>query len=276
MAVLVAELMDILDQSVVLTALPSIQASTGAGQAAMQWLTAGWSLTVAVGLITGARLGDIYGRRQVLLIGTALFTLASLAARHRHRPRCTDRRPRASRRRSRRHGSVDLATLHVTFGGERRGSAFGLYGAALSMGSDLGPVLGGVLTQMDLFRLSWRPVFPADVPVGLAVPVLGRRFVPESTATKADQLDLTGMLLSAPTVVLIASPAPRGTPTRSTARRSPASSGKWGHLRRDVGPDVLPARAHEPAGRPNHPRSSRGTELTQHQGHGSLLRVPDG
>ncbi|WP_231626406.1 MFS transporter [Streptomyces apocyni] len=207
---LVAELMDILDQSVVLTALPAIQSSTGAGPAAMQWLTAGYSLTVAVGLITGGRLGDLYGRRKILVIGTVVFTLASLlcglatgpgvlvAARVLQGAGVALMIPQV------------LATLHVTFDGENRSRAFGLYGAVLSLGSVLGPVLGGVLTEADLFGLSWRPVFLVNVPVGLAVILLGRRFIPESTARKADRLDLTGMLLSAVAVILILFPLAEG------------------------------------------------------------------
>ncbi|WP_030786259.1 MFS transporter [Streptomyces sp. NRRL S-920] len=207
---LVAELMDILDQSVVLTALPAIQDSTGAGPAAVQWLTAGYSLTVAVGLITGGRLGDLYGRRRILLIGTVVFTLASLlcgiatgpgvliAARVIQGAGVAVMIPQV------------LATLHVTFEGENRSRAFGLYGAVLSLAGVLGPVLGGVLTEADLAGLSWRPIFLINVPVGLAVLVLGRRFIPESTARRADRLDLTGMLLSASAVVLIIFPLTEG------------------------------------------------------------------
>ncbi|MGW1379415.1 MFS transporter [Streptomyces sp. NPDC002446] len=207
---LVAELMDILDQSVVLTALPAIQESTGAGPAAVQWLTAGYSLTVAVGLITGGRLGDIHGRRKILLIGTVVFTLASLlcgiatgpgvliAARVLQGAGVAVMIPQV------------LATLHVTLDGENRSWAFGLYGAVLSLANVLGPVLGGLLTEADLFGLGWRPIFLINVPVGLAVILLGRRFIPESTAQKADRLDLTGMLLSALAVVLILFPLTEG------------------------------------------------------------------
>ncbi|MGI5478789.1 MFS transporter [Streptomyces lavendofoliae] len=208
--VLVAELMDILDQSVVLTALPSIQASTGAGPAAAQWLTAGYSLTVAIGLITGGRLGDLHGRRRILLIGTALFTLASLLCGIATGPGVL-----IAGRVVQGAGVAlmipqVLATLHVTFDGENRSRAFGLYGAVLSLASVLGPVLGGVLTQLDLFGLSWRPIFLINVPVGLAVIVLGRKFVPESTAPDADRLDLTGVLLSALAMALIVFPLTEG------------------------------------------------------------------
>ncbi|MFH8573249.1 MFS transporter [Streptomyces sp. NPDC017993] len=205
-----AELMNMLDQSVVLTALPAIQESTGAGPAAVQWLTTGYSLPVAVGLITGGRLGDLYGRRRILLIGTVGFTTASLlcglaagpgvliAARVLQGVGVALMIPQI------------LATLHVTFEGQDRSKAFGLYGAVLAFANVLGPVMGGLLTEADLFGLSWRPIFLVNVPVGLAVLLLGRGFVPESTVRKADRLDLTGMLLSALAIVLIVSPLTEG------------------------------------------------------------------
>ncbi|GHB24298.1 MFS transporter [Streptomyces xanthochromogenes] len=210
LVLLVAELMDILDQSVVLTALPAIQSSTGAGPAAVQWLTAGYSLTVAVGLITGGRLGDIHGRRRILLIGTVVFLTASLL--------CGLATGPAVLIGARVLQGVGvalmipqvLATLHVTFDGENRSRAFGLYGAVLSLANVLGPVLGGLLTEADLFGLSWRPIFLINVPVGLAVIVLGRKVIPESTAERADRLDLTGMLLSALAIVLVLFPLTEG------------------------------------------------------------------
>lgn len=207
---LVAELMDILDQSVVLTALPAIQESTGAGPAAVQWLTTGYSLPIAIGLITGGRLGDIYGRRRILLIGTVVFTTASLlcglaagpgvliGARVLQGVGVALMIPQV------------LASLHVTFDGENRSKAFGLYGAVLSLANVLGPVMGGLLTEADLFGLSWRPIFLVNVPVGLAVLLLGHKFIPESTLRKADRLDLTGMLLSALAIVLILFPLTEG------------------------------------------------------------------
>lgn len=207
---LTAELMDILDQSVVLTALPAIQESTGAGPAALQWLTTGYSLPVAIGLITGGRLGDLYGRRKILLIGTVVFTAASLLCGLAAGPGVL-----ISARMIQGVGVAlmipqVLATLHVTFEGKNRSRAFGLYGAVLSLANVLGPVMGGLLTEADLFGLSWRPIFLINVPVGLAVLLLGRRFIPESTARKADRPDLTGMALSALAVVLIVFPLTEG------------------------------------------------------------------
>ncbi|MFI5783992.1 MFS transporter [Nocardia sp. NPDC051570] len=208
--VLTGELMNILDDSVVLTAIPTLQQSLGAGPAAVQWLTAGYALTFALGLITGGRLGDLYGRRRIFLLGTVGFTLASLlcgiaagpgmliAARVVQGSAAAVMIPQV------------LATLHVTFDGENRSRAFGLYGAVLAMANVAGPVLGGALTEADLFGLSWRPIFLINVPIGLAVIILGRKFITESTAAKADRLDLAGMLLSAIAMALIVFPLTEG------------------------------------------------------------------
>ncbi|MEU2512046.1 MFS transporter [Streptomyces syringium] len=211
--VLVAELMDVLDQSVVLTAIPTLQQSLGASPAAVQWMTAGYALTLALGLITGGRLGDTYGRRKIFLIGTAVFTLASLLC-----GLATSSGMLISARILQGGGAAVmipqiLATLHVTFDAadaKHRSRAFALCGAVLSVGAVLGPVLGGVLTETDLLGLGWRPIFLINVPIGLAVLLLGRKGITESTAPKAAHLDLTGTLLSALAVVLIVIPLTEG------------------------------------------------------------------
>ncbi|MEU9116574.1 MFS transporter [Streptomyces sp. NPDC048483] len=76
-----------------------------------------------------------------------------------------------------------LATLHVTFAEGSRAKAFGLYGAVMSVGGVAGPVLGGVLTQADLFGLGWRPIFLINLPIGLCTILLGRRFSPSPEPT---------------------------------------------------------------------------------------------
>src|SRR4051794_33654010 len=77
--VLVAEIMDLLDSTVITIAAPTVRAELGGGASAMQWWAAGYTLAFGVLMIVGARLGDIYGRRRVFLVGIAGFTLASAA-----------------------------------------------------------------------------------------------------------------------------------------------------------------------------------------------------
>ncbi|MFC8919277.1 MFS transporter [Streptomyces sp. NPDC057116] len=204
--VLTAELMNALDGSVVYTALPSIAADTGATTAALQWIDAAYVLTFALGLITGGRLGDLHGRRRIFLAGTAVFTLSSLLCGIASGPalliaaRVIQGGPAAAM------VPQVLATLHVTFDEGSRAKAFGLYGTVMSLGSVIGPVLGGVLTQADLFGLGWRPIFLINLPIGAAAVILGGRFLPESHDPAARRLDPLGMFLSALGLLLITLP----------------------------------------------------------------------
>ncbi|MEJ6550297.1 MFS transporter [Corynebacterium sp. USCH3] len=208
--VLVAEMMNALDHTIVLNAIPTLRDSLGAGPAAVQWLTVGYSLALAVGLVTGGRLGDAYGRRRVFLIGTAVFTVASLSCGIAPTPETLV----ASRILQGAGAAImlpqALATIHVTFSGDARSRAFGLYGAILAVGDLLGPVLSGVLLQLDLFGWGWRSIFLVNLPICIAVLVFGRRFITESTSDKPARLDVLGMLLSAVAVTLIVFPLTQG------------------------------------------------------------------
>jgi EmrB/QacA subfamily drug resistance transporter len=204
--VLAGELMSALDASMVDTALPAIQADTGASAAGLQWIYAAYSLTFAIGMITGCRLGDLHGRKRLFLLGAGVFTAASLlcglatgpvmliAARVVQAAGAAAMVPQV------------LATLHVTFAdaGPARARAFGLYGVILPVGGAIGPALGGLLTQADVFGLGWRPIFLINVPLGLATVLLGRRVLPETRADRALRLDPAGIALSALGLLLIA------------------------------------------------------------------------
>ncbi|MBT2489456.1 MFS transporter [Streptomyces sp. ISL-96] len=204
--VLIAELMNALDGSVVYTALPSIQADTGASTAALQWIHAAYALTFALGLITGGRLGDLYGRKLIFIAGTAAFTLASLLCGIATDPALLICARVLQGAAAAAMVPQVLATLHVTFDMHSRAKAFGLYGTVMSLGSVAGPVLGGVLTQADLFGLGWRPVFLVNLPIGIAAVVLGLRFIPESRDRTGRRPDLLGMGLSALGLLLITLP----------------------------------------------------------------------
>ncbi|MGA5425127.1 MFS transporter [Streptomyces lavendulocolor] len=219
--VLTAELMNALDGSVVYTALPSIQTDTGASTAALQWIHAAYALTFALGLITGGRLGDLYGHRRIFLTGTAVFTLASLLCGIAASPELLIAARVLQGAAAAAMVPQVLATLHVTFDEGSRAKAFGLYGTVMSLGSVTGPVLGGVLTQADLFGLGWRPIFLINLPIGIAALILGLRFLPESHDRTAQRLDPLGMLLSALGLLLITLPltvgGEHGWPTWSLA-----------------------------------------------------------
>ncbi|MFG2339553.1 MFS transporter [Streptomyces yangpuensis] len=204
--VLIAELMNALDGSIVHTALPSIQADTDATSAAVQWIPAAYTLTFALALITGGRLGDLFGRKRVFIAGTAVFTLASLLCGIATSPELL-----VAARALQGAGAAAMvpqvmAVIAVTFQGESQAKAFGMYGMIMSLGGVLGPVLGAVLTAADIAGLGWRAVFLINLPIGLATVIFALRFIPESRDQQARRLDPLGMLLSTAGMLLIAYP----------------------------------------------------------------------
>ncbi|MEU7577117.1 MFS transporter [Streptomyces sp. NPDC041068] len=204
--VLIAELMNALDGSIVHTALPSIQADTSASSAAVQWIPAAYTLTFALALITGGRLGDLFGRKRVFIAGTVLFTLASLLCGIATGPEFL-----VTARALQGAGAAAMvpqvmATIAVTFQGESQAKAFGMYGMIMSLGGVLGPVLGAVLTSADIAGLGWRAIFLINLPIGLATVLFALRFIPESRERQARRLDPLGMLLSSTGLLLLAYP----------------------------------------------------------------------
>jgi EmrB/QacA subfamily drug resistance transporter len=195
LVVLTGTFMTFLDFFIVNVALPSIQRDLHAGPAAVQLVVAGYGLTFAVGMITGGRLGDIYGRRRLFMIGLALFTLTSAAC---------GLAPDAlflviSRVLQGGAGAMMtpqvLAILGTVYAGERRARAFAAYGMTMGIAGVLGQLLGGLLIQADIAGSSWRGIFLINVPVGVAGLLLSRRVVPESHGIRS-QLDLTGTALA--------------------------------------------------------------------------------
>lgn len=210
--VLAGELMSTLDSSVIDTALPAIQADTGASAAELLWIHAAYALVFAVGMITGGRLGDLYGRRRLFLLGTSGFTGASLLCALATGPAMLIAVRVVQAAGAAMMVPQVLATLHVTFAGSgpARARAFSLYGTVISAGAVIGPVLGGLLTQADLLGLGWRPIFLINLPLGIAIALLGRRVLPETRADRALRPDPAGIALSALGLLLIAYPLSEG------------------------------------------------------------------
>jgi EmrB/QacA subfamily drug resistance transporter len=193
--VLAGTFMTFLDFFIVNVALPSIQHDLRAGPAAIQLVVAGYGLTFAAGMITGGRLGDLYGRRRMFAIGLALFTVTSAAC---------GLAPTATflviaRVLQGAAGAMMtpqvLAILGTVYAGQRRAKAFAIYGMVMGIAGVLGQLLGGLLIQADIAGSSWRGIFLINVPVGIAGLLLAGRVVPESHGERA-QLDLAGTALA--------------------------------------------------------------------------------
>jgi EmrB/QacA subfamily drug resistance transporter len=208
--VLVAGFMDLLDVTIVNVAIPTILKDLDAAYAQIEWIVAGYVLGFAAVLITGGRLGDIFGRRRLFLAGVAGFTIASalcgvsvspamlIGARFFEGAMAGLMVPQI------------LAIIHVTFPPQERGKVFGIWGGILGSASAAGLIAGGLLLRWNVAGLGWRPIFLINIPVGLAAMVAGWLVIPESRSPAAPRLDLVGMALAITGVLMLVYPVTEG------------------------------------------------------------------
>ncbi|MEV7690630.1 MFS transporter [Streptomyces bungoensis] len=208
--VMAAAFMDLVDVTIVNIAIPSIQRDAGASVGQIQWITAGYALAFAAGLITGGRLGDIHGRRRLFLLGIAGFTLASALCGFAANPEMLVAARILQGGMAAMMVPQVLSIVHATFPAHERGKVFGLFGAIVGLGAVSGPLLGALLTEWNLFGLEWRPIFLINLPVGVVAFLLGRRFITESRAPKALKLDLVGVALVTLGLLMLLYPLTRG------------------------------------------------------------------
>lgn len=208
--VMTAAFMDLVDVTIVNIAIPSIQRDAGASFGQIQWITAGYALAFAAGLITGGRLGDIHGRKRLFLIGVAGFTLASALCGFAANPEMLVASRILQGGMAAMMVPQVLSIVHATFPAHERGKVFGLFGAIVGLGAVSGPLLGALLTEWNLLGLAWRPIFLINLPVGIAALLLGRRYIGESRAPHALRLDLVGVALVTLGLLMLLYPLTRG------------------------------------------------------------------
>jgi EmrB/QacA subfamily drug resistance transporter len=208
--VLIAGFMQLVDISIVNVAIPSIQRDLDATYAQIQWVLAGYQLAFAVMLITGGRLGDIFGRKRLFMIGMAGFTLASALCGLAQNPGMLI----GSRVLQGLMGAIMfpqiLSVIQVTFPPRERGTAFGMFGATIGLATITGPLVGGLLIEADLFGLEWRPIFLVNVPIGIAALAAATRFLSESKAPRALRLDPIGVAIVTAGLLLLVYPLVQG------------------------------------------------------------------
>lgn len=190
-------------------ATPSIQRGLHADFYGVQFVVSAYTLSYAVALIIGGRLGDRYGRRKMLLIGVAGFTLTSLLCGF--------------------SGSVGVLTairvlqgfsaalispqvlslIQAQYPPEKRGMIFGLYGAAQGLAASTGQLIGGLLLGWNPWHLDWRLVFFFSVPIGLIILAMAP-FVPESRDSDRSRMDWFGAAVAAAGLLLLVYPLVQG------------------------------------------------------------------
>src|SRR3954462_1221459 len=208
--VMTAAFMDLVDVTIVNIAIPSIRRDAGASVSQIQWITAGYALAFAAGLITGGRLGDIHGRKRLFLIGIGGFTLASALCGFAANPEMLVASRILQGGMAAMMVPPVLSIVHATVPAHERGKVFGLFGAVVGLGAVSGPLLGALLTEWNLFGLEWRPIFLINLPVGIMGLVLGSRFITESKAPRALKLDLVGVAVVVLGLLMLLYPLTRG------------------------------------------------------------------
>ncbi|WP_169947574.1 MFS transporter [Microbispora sp. H11081] len=194
--ILAAEVMDLVDATVTNIAAPSMRADLGGSEGTIQWMGAAYTLAMAVGLITGGRLGDIFGRKRMFLIGAAGFTAGSLLCAVAQSPEMLI----GARVIQGLFGSVmlpqGLGMIKEMFPPAEAGKAFGMFGPVMGLSAVGGPILAGWLVEADFWGTGWRMIFLLNLPLGLAALAAGMRYLPESRSPHPLRLDLGGMALA--------------------------------------------------------------------------------
>ena len=193
--VLAANVMDLMDATIVNVAGPSIRHALGGSASTLLWLSAGYTLAFAVFLITGARLGDMFGRRRLFLIGSAGFTVMSAACAAAPSPSTL----------------IGFRVLQGTFGAlmipqgfgmlkecfaaDEMSKVFGAFGPMMGLSMLAAPILAGALVEANLWGIGWRLVFLINVPIGIATFAGAVRVLPRTVAHPGIRLDSGGMIL---------------------------------------------------------------------------------
>src|SRR4029079_7393652 len=186
--------MIMLDNTVVNVALPAIERDLHVSISSLEWVVTAYALTFAALLITGGKLGDLYGRKRIFIVGIAVFTLSSLAC---------GLAPSAGFLIGARAVQVvgaalmnpaSLSIITATFAPRERGQAIGIWAGVSALALAIGPLGGGLIVE----NLNWNWIFFVNVPVGVLGIVVSQFAIRESRDTSHEQsIDVPGLLTSA-------------------------------------------------------------------------------
>jgi EmrB/QacA subfamily drug resistance transporter len=205
--VLAAMIMNLLDSTIVNVAAPSIQRDLGMSSSALVWIAAAYTLAIAVGLMAGGRLGDMFGRKRMLMIGLTGFVVASAA--------CAVAWSPGSLIAARVVQGLSAAMLtpqafgliRDLFPPAQMTKAFAALGPVIGLSTVAGPIVAGLLLKANLFGSDWRALFLINLPLGVFALIVGGRVLPARPAEHGRvRLDFVGTLLLAGAAFLLVFP----------------------------------------------------------------------
>jgi predicted MFS family arabinose efflux permease len=183
------------DAFIVNVAIPTIATELRASAAQIEAVIAIYLIAYATLVVTGGRLGDIYGARNVFIAGVAGFTVTSLwCALAQSGPELIAARLAQGATAALMVPQV-LATIHLLFADSSRARAFGIYGIVLGLAGAAGFLLGGLLVTLDLAGLGWRAVFFVNVPFGAIIMAAAFRIMPTFQRRAGTRLDIPGAVV---------------------------------------------------------------------------------
>ena len=195
--VLTAVVLEVADSTIVNTALPAIRIALDASSSQMQWIVAGYLLSLGSLLLLGGKLGDAFGHRRVFLWSVAAFVLTSVL--------CGLAQDAgqlvAARILQGAAGAImapqGMAIIQLLFTPLERVAKLAYFGLIVGLAAIVGPILGGLLIEMNLLDLGWRVIFLLNLPVGLGAIVVGRMVLPHAGELSPPRVDPLGALLFA-------------------------------------------------------------------------------
>ncbi|HET6212287.1 MAG TPA: DHA2 family efflux MFS transporter permease subunit, partial [Micromonosporaceae bacterium] len=190
--------MILLDTTIVNIAIPDLTAKLEASLTQVLWIVNAYTIVYAVLLVTGGRLGDLFGQRRLFLAGLVVFTLASTACSLAQSPGQLI----ATRAAQGVGGAMltpqTLAIITVIFPPNRRGAAFGIWGAVAGIATIAGPTVGGWLVT----NWGWRWIFYVNLPIGVVTLLLALRYMPDLRLNRRHRLDWLGTVLASAGIFL--------------------------------------------------------------------------
>ena len=187
-----AQFLAVADAFIVNVAIPSIRADLHASGAEIQAIIAVYQIAYAALVITGGRLGDIFGRKRIFLTGVIGFTLASLwCGLALGAPMLIFARGVQGAAAAMMVPQV-LASIHTLFPDAARARAFAIFGVAIGLGAAVGFIAGGWLVALNLAGMGWRSIFGVNVPIGIAIVVAALLLMPAMPRSANTRLDLPG------------------------------------------------------------------------------------
>jgi predicted MFS family arabinose efflux permease len=192
---LVGQAMASMDEEILVVASPSLRHDLHASDAELQLVLAMYTMMFAALVVTGARLGDVVGRRRVFLVGLSGFTLASLAGGLAPTPTALIVARAAQGASAALMTPQVLSIIQLHFEGERRARAIGAYSLVLAVGVAVGQILGGLLVTLHLLTAAWRPALLLNAPIGASLLLVARRALPDVSRGVRRSLDPAGAAL---------------------------------------------------------------------------------